>query len=533
MERALSNLENLPPEVREFFEAELAVRDGIIREKDAVIEKLNGQLKRLQEQVDLMIKRMYGKKSEKLDPNQILMEDLMLSVEGTTAPAVETPEQVEAEAKPKKKSKRNGRMPFPEHLKQNIIDLDVPEEEKICPVTGKERPLIGYEESKKYHYVKESLEVNVYRRAKYGSPMGAEENGVVVADLPECMIPRCMADASMLAHVAVSKFDDHLPLYRIEKQFMRQGASISRKTMADWLRQLSEGLKPLENRIKARILETGVVHHDDTPVKRLDPGMGKTAEGRLWVAVSGQGPPLVHFSFSPNRKQQHVLSYFREYGGAVMCDEYAGYDNMDAGVKQSCWAHVRRKFNKAKLSEPAFAEEVLRAIAKLYVLEKQIKDFKPEDRARVRDIDSRARAKKVFELLESRHVLPASSIGKAVNYALGHKKGLLAYLDDERLPIDNNPAERAIRRVAIGRKNWLFLGSETGGETAAVLMTMLGSCWANRVNAQEYLADVIATLPGTPEDQLDNLLPDRWIESHPEALLPDQNWKSPRDNVLA
>jgi len=533
MEKARSNLENLPPEVRGMFEQLCAEFGAELAAKDEVIEKLGTQLKRLQEQFELMVKRMYGKKSEKLDPDQTLMEEMMLSVEGTMAPVIQAPEPTEAESKPKKKNKRNGRMPIPDHLKQNIIDLDVPENEKVCPVTGKERPLIGHEETKKYHYVKETLEVNVYRRAKYGSPMGAEENGVVVADLPECMIPRCMADASMLAHVAVSKFDDHLPLYRIEKQFMRQGAKISRKTMADWLRQLAEGLKPLEKRIKERILETGVVHHDDTPVKRLDPGMGKTAEGRLWVAVSGQGPPLVHFSFSPNRRQGHVLSYFRDYSGAVMCDEYAGYDNMDFGVKQSCWAHVRRKFNDAKLSEPVFAEEVLHAIAKLYKLEKKIKELNPEDRAKVRDVESRAQAKKVFELLESRPSLPASSIGKAVKYALGHKKGLMAYLDDERLPIDNNPAERAIRRVAIGRKNWLFLGSETGGETAAVLMTLLGSCWANRVNAQDYLTDIIEKLPSTPEDQLDTLLPDQWIKTHPEAVLPDQNWRPPRDNVLA
>jgi transposase len=526
MERALPSFENLPPELREMFEAELAA-------KDAVIEKLGTQLKLLQDQMNLMIKRMHGKKSEKLDPNQVLMDELMLSVEGTTAPAVETPEGAEAEAKPRKKSKRNGRTPFPEHLKQNIIELDVPEEEKICPVTGKERPLIGYEETKKYHYVKESLEVNVYRRAKYGSPMGAEENGVLTAGLPECLILRCMADASMLAHVAVAKFDDHLPLYRIEKQFARQGVRISRQTMADWLRELAEGLKPLEKRIKERILACGVVHHDDTPVKRLDPGMGKTAESRLWVSVSGQGPPLVHFTCSPGRKQGHVLAFFRGYGGAVMCDEYGGYDNIDAGVKQSCWAHVRRKFNDAKLSEPAFAEEVLQAIGKLYAIEKQIVNLNASDRAQVRNMDSRKQAEKVFALLESRHWLPASSMGKAVKYALGHKRGLMAYLDDERLPIDNNPAERAIRRVAIGRKNWLFLGSETGGETAATLMTMLGSCWANKVNALDYLTDVIAKLPVTPKEEYDSLLPDQWAQSHPEAVLPDQNWRPPRDNVLA
>jgi transposase len=530
MERALSQLENLPPELRDFFVAQQAE----LAAKDAVIEKLGGQLKRLQEQFELMVKRMHGKKSEKLDPNQVLMEELMLSVEGTTAPVVEVSEKAEEKAQTAKaRSKRNGRMPIPEHLKRNIIDLDVPEAEKICPVTKKERPLIGYEQTEKYHYVKETLEVNVYRRAKYGSPIGAEENGVVVADLPECLIPRCMADSSMLAYVAVAKFDDHLPLYRIEKMFMRQGAKISRKTMADWLRHLAEGLQPLEKRIKERILACGVVHHDDTPVKRLDPGMGKTTESRLWVSVSGQGPPLVHFAFTPNRKQQHVLSFFRGYSGAVMCDEYAGYGNMDVGVLQSCWAHVRRKFHEASQSEPVFGEQVLQAIAKLYAIEKKIMGWEPDIRAQARREDSRKQVQAVFELISSGSFTPASRMNKAVQYALGHRKGLSAYLDNEKLPIDNNPAERAVRRVAIGRKNWLFLGSETGRETAATLMTLLGSCWANKVNAQDYLSDIIAKLPGTTPDQLDALLPDQWITEHPEAVLPNQNWKPPRDNVLA
>ncbi len=517
MERACPNLETLPPDVVEF-----------IGNLQGVNESLSAQLKLLQQQMEIMIKRMYGKSSEKLDPKQTLMDELMLQVEGTTAPVV-APASAKAEAQPKKKSKRNGRMPIPEHLKRNVIDLDVPESEKICPVTGKERPFIGYEETEKYHYVKESLEVNVYRRAKYGSVMGAEENGVAIASLPECMIPRCLADASMLAHVAVSKFDDHLPLYRIEKQFLRQGVSISRKTMADWLSALSQGLSPLANHIKQHILKTGVVHHDDTPVNRLDPGVGQTVESRMWVAVSGKGPPLVHFSFSPSRKQGHVTSFFRGYSGAVMCDEYGGYPNIDSGVTQSCWAHVRRKFHDAKLSEPAFAEEILLEIAGLYRLEKKIKDHSSEERTRVRHEESRAQAEKIFLKLQSASFLPKSPIMKAVNYALGHRKGLMAYLENEELPIDNNPAERAIRRVAIGRKNWLFLGSEHGGETAATLMTLLGSCWANRVNAQDYLTDVIGHLRNVPPENYDAWLPHEWLKAHPEALLPDQNWKPLRE----
>jgi len=525
--KALDQL-NLLPEHRPIFEALMAE----LAAKDVIIEKLGGQLKQLREQFDLMVKRMYGKKSEKLDPKQTLMDELMLSVEGTLPPVLEAMATPEVAVPPKAKapSKRNGRESIPEHIKRNVIELDVPESDKVCPQTGKPRPFIGEEISEKYHYVRETLEVNRYVRKKYGSPMGAEENGVIIAPAPVCLVPRCMADASMLAHVAVSKFDDHLPLYRIEKVFMRQGAKISRKTMADWLRELAKGLEPLQQAIKKQILDCGVVHHDDTPVKRLDPGAGKTAESRIWVSVNGQGPPLVHFAFSPNRKQQHVLSFFRGYDGAVMCDEYAGYGNIDCGVKQSCWAHVRRKFHDASKSEPVFGEKVLQAIAKLYVIEKRMAELEPELRTQVRAADSRVEVEKVFEVIQSQGFTPGSQMGKAVNYALGHKRGLCAYLEDERLPIDNNPAERAIRRVAIGRKNWLFLGSETGGETAATLMTLLGSCWANKINAQAYLTDIIRELPGKEKEELNALLPHEWVKRHPEAILPDQNWKGPRDN---
>ncbi len=344
---------------------------------------------------------------------------------------------------------------------------------------------------------------------------------MVTAPLPPSLLPRCLTDASMLAHIAVSKFDDHLPLYRNEKMFLRQGAEISRKTMADWMRNLAEGLRPLEKRLKSLILESGVVHHDDTPVKRLDPGAGQTKESRVWVAVSGQGPPLVHFSFTPNRKQGPVLEFFRGYGGAVMCDEYAGYANVDYGVMQSCWAHARRKIHDDCKSQPPYRARVLLEIHKLYEIEERIRDASPGERAIIRNTESRAQLAKVFEAVESGNSFsPGSAHGKARNYILGHRKQLSAFVEDERLPIDNNAAERAIRRVAIGRKNWLFLGSETGGATAATLMTLLGTCWANRMNPLAYLTDVIQALPLTPEDQLDSLLPHIWIASRPGDRLP-------------
>jgi transposase len=515
METAPATLQELPPETREFVM-------GLLAEKDAVIAKLGGDLEKLRHQFDLMLKKMFGRSSEKLDPNQLLMDALMLQAQDTFAEAV--PDVPVAQAAPAVAaapvSKRNGRTPIAEHLKRNDIIIDVPESEKICPVTGKERPCIGEEVTEKYHYVRETLEVNRYIRKKYGSPMGAEENGVITAPLPPSLLPRCMADASMLAHIAVSKFDDHLPLHRNEKMFLRQGAQISRKTMADWMRNLADGLRLLEKRIAELILGCGVVHHDDTPVDRLDPGAGQTKESRVWVAVSGQGPPLVHFSFTPNRKQAHVLSFFRGYGGAVMCDEYAGYANVECGVMQSCWAHARRKIHDGCKSQPPYRARVLLEIAALYAIEERIRDVAAEERARVRETESRAQLAKVFEAVESKTFTPGSEAGKAQQYILGHRKQLSAFVEDANLPIDNNAAERAIRRVAIGRKNWLFLGSETGGATATTLMSLLGSCWANRINPVAYLTDVIEALPVTPAGQLDTLLPHIWIKRHPTAELP-------------
>jgi hypothetical protein len=321
----------------------------------------------------------------------------------------------------------------------------------------------------------------------------------------------------------VAKFDDHLPLYRQERILLRQGVEVSRKTMAGWLRGMAAGLSRLSDLIAEQILASGVVGHDDTPVKMLDPGAGKTKKTRLWVAVSGAGPPLVHFSFSLSRHQKAPINFFRGYDGDVICDDYAGYPNVDCRRLLYCWAHARRYVEKAKNVEPAFATEVLLEIAQLYRIEKRIRDASEEERRRVRQSQSVEQLDKIFALLESRTFRPKSPMQKAIEYILDNREGLRYFAEDPRLPIDNNAAERAIRRVAIGRKNWLFLGSETGGRTAAILMSLLGTCWANRVNAWAYLKDVLDRMPSTPEDQLQQLLPHNWIEDHPEARLPKQD----------
>jgi transposase/uncharacterized coiled-coil protein SlyX len=324
---------------------EVRKKDELIARKDEVIGQLDEQLKRQQATIDRMqvqmedlLRRMYGRRSEKLDINQLLMDGVILEADTEECSPPPSPE-AQIPVKPRGRRKTNGRRPLPDHLPRQEIIIPVSEEEKICPVTGSPRPFIGYEESQKLEYIPETLRVNVYKREKYGSPMGAEEMGVVTAPVPPAVIDRCLADTGLLAQVAVAKFDDHLPLYRQERMFLRQGVEVNRKTLAGWLGQLAVGVYPLWDLLADLILGSGIVHHDDTPVKMLDPGAGQTKETRLWVSMSGAGPPLVHFAFSTNRKQQTPMDFFTGYTGALMCDEYAGYANVDCGLLLSCWAH--------------------------------------------------------------------------------------------------------------------------------------------------------------------------------------------------
>ena len=508
--------------------AKVKILQEEVRKKDATILELDRQIKRqqatiekMQHQLEDLIRSRYGRSSEKLDINQLMMEGLVLGADGKGQPP-EPPPAEPAPAKPRAKSKHKGRRPLPDHLPRHEIIVPAPEEQKICPVTGQPRPFIGYDDSQKLEYIPETLRVNVYRREKYGSPMGAEENGVFTAELPPAVVNRCSADTGMLAHVAVAKFDDHLPLYRQERILLRQGVEISRKTIAGWLGDLGTGLEPLWNLLGDSVLASNVVLHDDTPVKMLDPGAGKTKETRLWVAVSGAGPPLVHFAFSRDRKQQAPQDFFKGYTGALMCDEYPGYSNVDFGNLLSCWAHARRYVEKAKTVEPAFATAVLLEIGSLYRIERRISDASDSERLKVRQTESARQLEVIFGLLESQEFRPKSPMHRAAQYILKNRESLSRFTENPLWPIDNNAAERAIRRVAIGRKNWLFLGSETGGKTAAVLMSLLGTCWANGVNAWAYLKDVLNRMPTQPHDRHHELLPHVWIENHPEARLPIQ-----------
>ena len=362
--------------------ASLEKANDLIEQKQLQIEELTKKLhstqlslKMLQHQVDQLLRRVYGRRSEKLDPNQLMFDGLIMEAldQPIPQPPPELPVKENTERKKPRTSKRRhpGRIPIPEHLERVDIVLDIPEEEKVCPETGKPLKKIGEEVSEKLEYRPGKLIVNVYRRPKYASPdsMASGEVGVITAPMPDYPIEKCKADIGLLSQVIVSKFADHLPLYRQDGIFEREGVTIPRATQTSWVMQTYEAIRPLEDSLKRAILERDVIFTDDSIIPLQVKGNGKVKKARLWVYVrGGPGPPLTVFDFSLDRSKKRPLGFLDGYKGYVHADAYSGYDELfrkEGIIEVGCWVHTRRKFDEAASSRPQEATEVLARLAQL------------------------------------------------------------------------------------------------------------------------------------------------------------------------
>lgn len=491
---------------------------GMIVQLLAANAKLTDRVATLQQQVEQLTHRLFGRSSERWDPNQTLLDPVLIAALEQRQPIAEPAAVSVAVPAHTRKVTPHGRTIFPETLRHEVIVIPVPEAERLCPVTGRERPVIGYEEVKKLEYRRPELFVNVYRREKRGSVSGAEEVGVVTAPPPAGPIPKGLLDNGLLAHVVVSKIVDHLPLYRLEKMFERDGVHLSRQTLCDSLLAAAEPLQGLAACVKANVLANGVVLHDDTPVDLVGEGgrNGKhVQEARLWVGtVPVRDGPWTHFTFTQTREHRHVEDFFRNYTGKVMSDDFGGYDCLTLEQRGACLAHARRKFFEARDAHPVEAVEMLERVKALYALEEQVDAAVAHDAERLalRQSEALPRLEAIKERLDlwTQTALPKSPLGKAVSYAVNNWPRLLRYTQDPRLPIDNNAAEQAIRPIAIGRRNWLFMGSERGGHAAAVYMTLAATCKRAGINPILYFADIFARIQDHSMHRLDELLPGRW-----------------------
>lgn len=498
---------------------EIIVQQGShIQKLTEKLESTQHQLTTLQHQMEQMIRRLYGRKSERLDPNQMMFDSIV--IESLNQGAQEPPPETKAPvAKPvRKASNHHGRVPIPEHLERVEILLDIPEEQKLCPKTGKPLKVISVEVSEKLEYRPGKLIVNVYKRPQYALPESSDSfGGVIAAAMPDHPIAKCKADVGLLAQVIVSKFADHLPLYRQDSIFEREGVTIPRATQASWLMQIYEGILPLGEALRRAVFESGVLFTDDTPIPLQVKGNGKLKKARLWVyRRGGPGPPLTAYDFSIDRSKKNPINFLEGYCGYVHADAYSGYDELfrtEGIVEVGCWAHARRKFDEAVSSRPLEATDILARIARLYhEVETPCADMLPEERQGCRHQRAVPLLSGIFEKLEElkRQTIPSEPLRKAVDYALNQQEALCRYIEDGRLRPDNNLAENAIRPVALGRKNWLFVGSERGGRAAALFMGLIQSCKGCNINPWEYFDDMLRRIMSHPVSRLKELLPDQW-----------------------
>lgn len=487
------------------------------------------------------LRARFGRSSEKLDLDQLalLLESAPEpSLEGAGAspergPAREMDESEPggsgelnpAEAGKKKKRKGGGRKPFPDHLPREIISLRVPEAERACKGCGVARVTIGKDCSEVLEFVPAQLKVLVYEREKVACA-ACGEGGVSVAPAPTKVIEKGIVGPSLLAQIIVSKHNDHLPLYRQREIFKRDGIDLPRATMGRWGAMAADLTQPLAERIKERVLASFVVQTDDTHLRVLDRDHPNgVVRGAVWAYI-GDGE-LVSFDYTPSRKEKGPLAYLRDRRGYIQADAYTGYNKLFEGdsppcIEVACMAHMRRYFYDALASGDPRAAWPLRQIVKLYEVEREARDLLPEVRAKLREERAGPLLSELGNYVHERlgNEPPKSPFGEALVYATNQWKALCRYLEDGRLDIDNTRVERLMRMIAVGRKNYLFAGSDAAAHRACVHYTLICSARLSRLDPRAYLTDIYQRLAdGWPQRRIDELLPAAWSRSHPEAII--------------
>jgi transposase len=498
----------------------------MLQQKDQRIAALENELYILKEQLDWLKRQIFGSKSERIVADldkQPLLPELNL---GIPAPVAE-PEKKEIVYKRSKPAKNLGcdTISFPADLPVEVIELDLPSKEKICPETGEPLVRIGSEISRKLARRAEQFYIIEYVRPKYVSK-AAPDLGVKASLLPDAVIPRCPADESLLAFVLTSKFADHLPLYRLVEIFSRSHIKISRQTLSKWVLTLGSALAPIYDAMKARVLESGVVFVDETPIDLQVRGKSRLQQAYMWLYVGGGGgdPPYRFFEFCLNRNHDNPLKTLKEYKGVLHSDKYGAYEKLAADeniIWCPCMAHVRRKFVEAEGGDPALRSRILRKIRYLFMLERVAWKREPEERLRIRREIEKPILDELKTMVKERllagGLLPKSKFAQALNYFHSLAPFLPNYLVNADARLDNNVAERGIRPLTIGRKNWLFVGSEDGGKASATILSLVQTCRNLGINPQEYLEDVLRRIMGHPAKQIQKLLPDNWLAARQNA----------------
>ncbi len=458
----------------------------------------------------LKLKRMqFGPSSEKLGQHIDQLELRLDDLETNRAERAEPPSPSSTV-----RSRKPGRRPLPADLPRETENLEP--KEKVCPDCGGNLNKLGEDVSETLEFVPEHFKVIRTVRPKLSC---TRCDCIVQEPAPHRPIARGLAGPGLLAHVLVAKYCDHLPLYRQSEIYERRGIELDRSTLADWVGGASRSLELLVEALRKYVIGGTKLHGDDIPVPVLAPGNGKTKTGRLWTYVRDDRPagstdaPAVWFAFSPDRKSEHPFGHLQTFRGTLQADGYAGFNRLyeNGNIREAaCWAHVRRKFHDLTEAHASpVAKEALERIAALYGIEKEIRGRPPEQRQQIRNSRSRPLLDSLKAWFEASltKLSRKSEVTLAIHYALGRWTQLLRYCDDGKLEMDNNAAERALRTVALGRKNYLFAGSDTGGQRAAAIYSLIGSAKLNGIDPEAYLSKVLARIANHPIQRIEELLP--------------------------
>jgi transposase len=486
----------------------------------ASVKTLTQQLDALTQQLDWFKRQVFGQKSERIIDelgNQLELPIEIPLPEDDKADTVLIPEHIKR--KPTK-GKGEFKLDLPDNIPVEEVIHELSGKDLICPKTGKTMVVIGQESVDKLAKTGVDYFIKRHTYIKYGVP-GEALSGVKQAPAPPCIIEGSKFDVSFMVDLTVEKFAYHLPLNRVQERLAASEIFVSRQALSALLINLGDKLVPLYDLMRQKIFESGVIFTDDTPVKMIVKGHKKAKNGRMWIYLGGNpnAPPYHVYDFTEDWRHTHPIEFLKDFQGTFHADAYDAYEKIDKArddvVWAPCWAHARREFERALASgKSEFCLEILKLIRYLFMYERVAWNRSPEERLKIRQECETELVVKIFtcliEELSATDLLPSSPRFKAINYMLRRKENFMVYLSNPDIRMDNNPAERALRKVCLGKKNWMFVGSLKGGNTAAVLFSIVQTCRAMKINPKEYLQDIYTRLLDHPAKKLDELLPDQW-----------------------
>ena len=497
-----------------------------LAESSQTVAQQQQLLDKLTHEMALMKRWIFGSRRERYgdDPRQQKLFEAS-DAPGPQAADDDDPASAQESIEDEPHRKRgHGRKPLPQFLPRKTVEHTLPGSELGCPCCGSERQKISQVISEQLEHTPASLFVIEHVQVTYACRQCQEQ--VVTAPKPPQPIEKGVAGPGLLAHVITAKYAQHLPLYRQEEILARQGVLIRRSTLAGWMAQVAECLLPLQWLMIRRVLSGNVLGTDDTPVKVRDPDLDHTRTGRFWAYVGDDQHRYTVYDYTPTHKRDGPQQFLKDYQGVLQADAFNGYDGIFLKsngkiIEAACCAHARRKFYDVRETAPEIAHQALAFFGRLYAIEHDAAALPPEARRTLRQAQS-------VPILNDMHVWfnerlrglrPKSPVTGAIKYSLKNWEALCRFTSDGNIPIDNNRSERTLRDQAVGRKNWLFLGSDNGGRTAAVLYSLVASAKRHHLDIEAYLADVLRRLPAiTNPLVLRDLLPDRWATAHPEHV---------------